>query len=76
MRLFGGFGADFFAEYHKIVPKSVPVEDYEDRINLYIIYHLLNHQALFGGRGYKNNALERMMGLIQKYGESSSDRFI
>ncbi|KAL5047021.1 hypothetical protein BDW71DRAFT_197086 [Aspergillus fruticulosus] len=35
MRMFGGFGSAFFSEYHQIVPKTEPVEEYEDRVRLY-----------------------------------------
>ncbi|KAK2755757.1 hypothetical protein FQN54_005907 [Arachnomyces sp. PD_36] len=35
MHMFGGFGARFFDEYHKIVPKTEPVEEYPDRVRLY-----------------------------------------
>lgn len=35
MKMFGGFGSAFFNEYHKIVPKTEPVEEYEDRVRLY-----------------------------------------
>jgi protein-ribulosamine 3-kinase len=35
MHMFGGFGRAFFNEYHKIVPKTEPVEEYDDRIKLY-----------------------------------------
>jgi protein-ribulosamine 3-kinase len=35
MNMFGGFGARFFDEYHRIVPKTEPVEEYPDRIRLY-----------------------------------------
>ncbi|KAL4804844.1 Fructosamine kinase-domain-containing protein [Aspergillus unguis] len=35
MKMFGGFGSAFFQEYHKIVPKTEPVEEYEDRVRLY-----------------------------------------
>lgn len=35
MNMFGGFGSSFFNEYHKIVPKTEPVEEYEDRVRLY-----------------------------------------
>ncbi|GKZ22770.1 hypothetical protein AbraIFM66951_004267 [Aspergillus brasiliensis] len=38
MRMFGGFGSSFFAAYHKIVPKTEPVEEYEDRVRLYELY--------------------------------------
>jgi fructosamine-3-kinase len=35
MKMFGGFGSAFFSEYHRIVPKTEPVEEYEDRVRLY-----------------------------------------
>lgn len=35
MKMFGGFGSTFFNAYHKIVPKTEPVEEYEDRVKLY-----------------------------------------
>lgn len=35
MKMFGGFGASFLAEYHKLCPKTEPVSEYSDRIALY-----------------------------------------
>ncbi|KAL2863537.1 putative fructosamine-3-kinase [Aspergillus lucknowensis] len=35
MKMFGGFGSAFFSEYHRIVPKTEPVKEYEDRVRLY-----------------------------------------
>lgn len=35
MRMFGGFSAGFFDEYHRLVPKTEPKQEYEDRITLY-----------------------------------------
>lgn len=35
MKMFGGFGSSFFNEYHRIVPKTEPVDEYEDRVRLY-----------------------------------------
>ena len=35
MRIFGGFSAGFFDEYHRLVPKTEPIHEYEDRILLY-----------------------------------------
>jgi len=67
MRMFGGFGGDFLTEYHKLVPKTEPVEEYEDRIALYELYHHLNHHALFGG-GYRSGAVGIMKNLLAKYG--------
>lgn len=35
MHMFGGFGKAFFEEYHSIVPRTEPVEEYGDRVKLY-----------------------------------------
>lgn len=35
MNMFGGFGKGFFDEYHKICPKTPPVNEYPDRVKLY-----------------------------------------
>jgi fructosamine-3-kinase len=35
MRMFGGFGAGFWREYEKLVPRCEPVEEWEDRMMLY-----------------------------------------
>ncbi|KAG0131828.1 Fructosamine/Ketosamine-3-kinase [Tuber indicum] len=69
MKMFGGFGNAFFNEYHRITPKSEPVEEYEDRLKLYQLYHQLNHHALFGG-GYRGGAVSIMKSLLLKYAEN------
>jgi protein-ribulosamine 3-kinase len=68
MKMFGGFGGSFLKEYHEMVPKTEPVEEYNDRVALYELYHHLNHHAMFGG-GYKGGAVSIMSKLIQKYGK-------
>lgn len=35
MSMFGGFGREFFVDYHGLCPKTEPVEEYEDRVKLY-----------------------------------------
>jgi len=35
MRMFGGFSAGFFKEYHRIIPKTEPKSEYDDRLSLY-----------------------------------------
>ncbi len=35
MGMFGGFGTAFWEEYHGFCPKTEPVEEYEDRVDLY-----------------------------------------
>lgn len=66
MNMFGGFGAGFFKEYHGLVPKTKPEDEYDDRVMLYELYHHLNHHALFGG-GYRSGAVRIMKELQQKY---------
>ncbi len=45
-RLFGGFGRDFYDAYNEARPLE---PEFEQRIPLYNLYHLLNHLNLFGG---------------------------
>ena len=35
MRMFGGFGGGFLEEYHRLCPKTEPVDEYDDRVALY-----------------------------------------
>lgn len=35
MKMFGGFSAEFYKEYHGRVPKTEPVGEYGDRVDLY-----------------------------------------
>jgi fructosamine-3-kinase len=59
-RLFGGFGAPFYAAYQKAWPLPAGAEA---RVSLYNLYHVLNHFNLFGG-GYRNQAegmIERLL---------------
>ncbi|ODV90105.1 hypothetical protein CANCADRAFT_31163 [Tortispora caseinolytica NRRL Y-17796] len=68
MKMFGGFSATVFDEYHKIIPKSHPESQYADRLALYELYHQLNHSFLFGGGGYYSSAEAIMSRLVSKYG--------
>lgn len=43
--LFGGFPSTFYNAYYEIIPKE---SGYEDRRDIYNLYHLLNHLNLFG----------------------------
>ncbi|KAI9679187.1 MAG: hypothetical protein M1817_005206 [Caeruleum heppii] len=69
MRLFGGFSrATFWDPYLSAVGgKCRPVEEFDDRVELYCLYHQLNHHALFGG-GYRAGAIATMKSLVRKYG--------
>jgi protein-ribulosamine 3-kinase len=66
MKMFGGFDGNFLKEYHGLVPKSEPIDEYDDRVALYELYHHLNHYALFGG-GYRGGAVRIMRDLVRKY---------
>ncbi|THW94489.1 fructosamine kinase [Aureobasidium pullulans] len=68
MKMFGGFGGSFLKEYHELLPKTEPAEEYTDRVALYELYHHLNHHAMFGG-GYKSGAMSIMRNLISRYGD-------
>jgi protein-ribulosamine 3-kinase len=68
MKMCGGFGGSFMKEYHELCPKTEPVEEYEDRVKLYELYHYLNHYAMFGG-SYKGGAVSIMKALVKKYGD-------
>jgi protein-ribulosamine 3-kinase len=52
--LFGGFGSDFFSAYHEAWPLQA---GWRDRVEIYKLYHLLNHLNLFGA-GYLESCLE------------------
>ena len=58
--LFGGFPGDFYAAYDEINPME---PEYEDRRDLYNLYHLLNHLNLFGG-----SYLGSVRSLLRRYG--------
>ena len=57
-RLFGGFGAPFYAAYRSAWPLDAGAGS---RVTLYNLYHVLNHFNLFGG-GY----LRQAQGMIQR----------
>jgi len=46
--MFGGIPPSFYTEYHKHLPKSAPEEEYDLRLDLYILFHYLNHTVIFG----------------------------
>ena len=57
--LFGGFDARAHASYNSIYPLA---DGFEDRLDLYRLYHIMNHLNLFG-RSY----LQQMISIIKKY---------
>lgn len=58
-RMFGGFDSNFYSAYNNEFPLP---DDWEYRINLYMLYHVMNHLNLFG-RGYYSQAIS----IIKKY---------
>ncbi|POY72096.1 hypothetical protein BMF94_4903 [Rhodotorula taiwanensis] len=64
MPMFGGFSTAFFERYHELVPKSEPVDEYKQRLQLYEAYHHLNHALMFG-HSYKCGAMSLFTGLVR-----------
>jgi protein-ribulosamine 3-kinase len=63
-RLFGGFGANFYAAYQEIAPADAGAAT---RADLYNLYHVLNHLNLFGG-GYRAQAeamIDRLLAAVR-----------
>ncbi|MDQ6977044.1 MAG: fructosamine kinase family protein [Ghiorsea sp.] len=60
--LFGGFSKDFYAAYNHVYPLD---SGYEQRKDLYNLYHILNHANLFGG-GYIGQSQSMMQQLIRQ----------
>ena len=61
-RLFGGFSTAFYSAYEAAWPLP---ESARSRVDLYNLYHVLNHLNLFGG-GYARQAesmIERLLGV-------------
>ena len=52
MELFGGFGPRVYAAYDEVFPLQ---PGWRERVDLYALYHVLNHYTLFGG-GYGSQA--------------------
>ncbi len=59
--LFGGFDREFYEGYEEVYPLD---PGYRERVELYNLYHMLNHLNIFG-RGYKN-AVRRIVDRYQR----------
>jgi fructosamine-3-kinase len=59
-RLFGGFPDSFYSAYSQVSP---PAPGFEARIDLYNLYHLLNHLNLFG-QGYLGQVEQTLRRLL------------
>ena len=60
-RLFGGFSPAFYAAYEAAWPLP---EGHARRVSLYNLYHLLNHDNIFGG-GYRQQAEAAMAHVLR-----------
>ncbi|XGW26929.1 hypothetical protein V3C99_007477, partial [Haemonchus contortus] len=62
MNMFGGYGSDFWAAYHKVLPKR---PDREKRMVIYELFHHLNHWNHFGSsyRGSSLSMISQIMSL-------------
>lgn len=58
-KLFGGFSPEFYASY---LDAGQLLPDWEDRVDLYNLYHVLNHLVLFGG-----SYLHSVKSIISRY---------
>jgi len=58
--LFGGFGSTFYSAYEEVWPLA---EGSKDRLEIYKLYHLLNHLNLFGGSYYSG-----CLSILKRYG--------
>ncbi len=63
MGMFGGFSDSFYRAYHEIIPKSA---GFDERHDLYTLYHYLNHFNLFGD-GYYQTCLAIIERLIADF---------
>ncbi len=58
-KLFGGFAPEFYASY---LEAGQVRPDWEDRVDLYNLYHMLNHLVIFGG-----SYLQSVKSIISRY---------
>ena len=58
-KMFGGFNSEFYSAYNEEFPLS---DDWKYRIDLYMLYHVLNHLNLFGSGYYS-----QVIAIIKKY---------
>lgn len=57
-----GFSDAFYDAYFEVLPKQE--QGFEERRQLYLLYHYLNHYNLFGG-GYKSQCVSIMKNLLR-----------
>ncbi|NXM78414.1 KT3K kinase, partial [Serilophus lunatus] len=59
--MFGGFHGSFYSAYHSKIPKAA---GFEKRLNLYQLFHYMNHWNHFG-TSYRGSALNIMRNLVK-----------
>nr|XP_058140949.1 ketosamine-3-kinase isoform X2 [Dasypus novemcinctus] len=59
--MFGGFRSSFYSAYHSKIPRA---PGFEKRLQLYQLFHYLNHWNHFGS-GYRGSSLNIMRNLIK-----------
>ncbi|XP_004639505.1 ketosamine-3-kinase [Octodon degus] len=59
--MFGGFSSSFYSAYHSKIPKA---PGFEKRLQLYQLFHYLNHWNHFGS-GYRGSSLNIMRNLVK-----------
>lgn len=57
-----GFGAAFWSGYHELIPRE---PGFDERADLYTLYHKLNHYNLFGS-GYLGDC-EWLLGRLVRH---------
>lgn len=62
-KMFGGFSPEFYTAYQQVYPLA---EGWQDRQNLYLLYHNLNHLNLFGN-SYYSSCVYLAKSLIDKH---------
>jgi len=63
-------GKKYFEAYHEIIPKSEPVEDYDDRNALYCVRFNLHYTTLYPDQpNYREAVINDMKKLIEKFPE-------
>lgn len=59
--MFGGFNSSFYSAYHSKIPQA---PGFEQRSQLYQLFHYLNHWNHFGG-GYRGSSIKIMKNLLK-----------
>lgn len=59
--MFGGFNSSFYSAYHEKIPQA---PGFENRNQLYQLFHYLNHWNHFGG-GYRGSSISIMKKLLK-----------